>query len=41
MDPEYPDLQPDLAAVNKQKENLQWFVFIINKDFIINFYWLS
>ena len=42
MDPEYPDLQPDLAAVDQQKEKLQWFVFIINKDIIIiSFYWLS
>ena len=41
MDPEYPDLQPDLVAVDQQKKKLQWFVFIINKDIIINFYWLS
>ena len=40
MDLEYPDLQPDLAAVDQQKEKLQWFVFIINKDIIIDCYWL-
>ena len=41
MDPDYPDLQSDLAAVDQQKEKLQWFVFIISKDIIISFYWLS